>query len=174
MMSSAAVLLKTFRALRKAFRDRTKTVRLPAGITVRVQPGIVFAFTPESFSRSPRNPVHLAPESPTFGESLHLALEMGQPDLVAGVRTNLGVLAARRDNYAEASQHLQEALAIYRHLREPVGSAATLQYLGEIAYAAGDLREAEEQWSESRQLFASAGLVDRAQQVSQRLRDLGR
>jgi len=109
-----------------------------------------------------------------FAESLHLALEMGQPDLVAGVRTNLGVLAARRDNYAEAAQHLQEALAIYRHLREPVGSAATLQYLGEISYSAGDLQQAAEQWSESRQLFSSAGLVDRAQQVSQRLRAIGR
>src|SRR5437868_1026469 len=40
-----------------------KTVRLPAGITVRLQPGIVFVFTPERFSRSPRNPVRLAPES---------------------------------------------------------------------------------------------------------------
>src|SRR5450755_4257951 len=48
---------------RKPFRDRTKTVRLPAGITVRLQPGIVFVFTPERFSRSPRNPVRLAPES---------------------------------------------------------------------------------------------------------------
>jgi hypothetical protein len=48
MMSSAAVLLKTFRASGKAFRDRAKTVRLPAGIIVRVQPGIVFVFTLES------------------------------------------------------------------------------------------------------------------------------
>src|SRR5258708_19666949 len=48
---------------RKPFRDRAKTVRLPAGITVRLQPGIVFAFIPECFSRSPRNPFRLAPES---------------------------------------------------------------------------------------------------------------
>ena len=47
----------------KPFRDQAKTVRLPAGITVRLQPGILFVFTPESFSRSPRNPVRLAPES---------------------------------------------------------------------------------------------------------------
>jgi hypothetical protein len=40
-----------------------KTVRLPAGITVRFQPGILFVFTPERFSRSPRNPFRLAPES---------------------------------------------------------------------------------------------------------------
>src|SRR5947209_10898114 len=33
----------------------TKTVRLRAGITVRVQPGILFVFTPEGFSRSSRN-----------------------------------------------------------------------------------------------------------------------
>src|SRR6266404_4764680 len=63
MMSSAAVLAKTFRATRKPFRARAKTVRLPVGITVRLQPGIPFAFTPESFSRSPRNPFRLRPES---------------------------------------------------------------------------------------------------------------
>ncbi|MBV8069837.1 MAG: hypothetical protein JO270_08035 [Acidobacteriaceae bacterium] len=28
-----------------------------------ISPGIVFIFIPERFSRSPRNPVHLAPES---------------------------------------------------------------------------------------------------------------
>src|SRR5437868_15242150 len=63
MMSSAVVFVKTFRATRKPFRDRAKTVRLPAGITVRLQPGILFVFTPERFSRSPRNRVHLPPES---------------------------------------------------------------------------------------------------------------
>ena len=52
---------KTFRASRKPFRARAKTVRLPVGIavhlqpgiTVRLHPGIVFTFTPESFSPSP-------------------------------------------------------------------------------------------------------------------------
>jgi hypothetical protein len=63
MMSSAAVLVKTFRATRTPFRARAKTVRLPAGIAVRLQPGIPFVFTPESFSRSPRNPFRLPPES---------------------------------------------------------------------------------------------------------------
>ena len=56
-------LSKTFRATRKLFRARAKIVRLPVGIAVRLQPGIPFAFTPESFSRSPRNPFRLAPES---------------------------------------------------------------------------------------------------------------
>jgi hypothetical protein len=55
---------------RKRFRDRAKTARLPAGTTVRDQPGILFAFIPESFSRSPRNPVRLAPESPGYRTNL--------------------------------------------------------------------------------------------------------
>ena len=44
---------KPFRASRKPFRDRAKTVRLPAGITVRLQPGILFVFTPERFRVHP-------------------------------------------------------------------------------------------------------------------------
>src|SRR5450755_4655724 len=65
---------KTFRATRKPFRARAKTVRLPVGITVRLQPGIPFAFTPESFSRSPRNPFRLAPESAHVGAARRTAL----------------------------------------------------------------------------------------------------
>jgi hypothetical protein len=57
-------LWKTLRARVKAIPGLSeKTVRLPAGIAVHLQPGILFAFTPESFSRSSRNPVHLGPES---------------------------------------------------------------------------------------------------------------
>src|SRR5437879_2564296 len=47
----------------KAIPGSGETVRLPVGIAVRLQPGILFVFTPESFSRSPRNPFRLAPES---------------------------------------------------------------------------------------------------------------
>src|SRR5229473_123906 len=66
MMSSAAQPVEIIPGpSRKPFRDRAKTVRLPTGITVRLQPGIVFVFTPERFSRSPRNPFRLAPESAT-------------------------------------------------------------------------------------------------------------
>jgi hypothetical protein len=43
-----------------------KTVRLPVGIAVHDQPGILFTFTPERFSRSSRNRVHHPPESAVF------------------------------------------------------------------------------------------------------------
>jgi hypothetical protein len=63
VMSSAAACGNHSGPWRKPFRARAKTIRLPAGITVRLQPGILFVFTPERFSRSLRNPVRLAPES---------------------------------------------------------------------------------------------------------------
>ena len=95
MMSSAAVPSKTFRASRKPFRARAKTVRLPAGITVRLQPGILFVFTPESFSRSPRNPVRLAPESarPTVG-----TVSFGSaPSAVYSMRDTFALAAKNRE-----------------------------------------------------------------------------
>src|SRR6185369_13473987 len=76
MMSSAACPVEIIPgSSRKLFRDRAKTVRLPAGITVRHQPGIPFVFTPERFSRSPRNRVRFPPESPLkFGGCAPLRL----------------------------------------------------------------------------------------------------
>lgn len=106
-----------------------------------------------------------------FSQSLDLALGLERPDVIAGVRINLGVLAARRSNYSEAELQLQEALTLYQNLAEPLGTAAALQYLGEISYTAGQVHLARERWTESSRLFESAGRVDRAQQVSQRLRD---
>src|SRR5712691_4947247 len=82
-MMSSAILCKTFRATRKPFRARAKTVRLPDGIAVRLQPGILFVFTPESFSRSPRNPFRLAPESAHVGEtSLGSATDLVRQEIV--------------------------------------------------------------------------------------------
>jgi tetratricopeptide (TPR) repeat protein len=107
-----------------------------------------------------------------FSQSLDLALGLEQPDVIAGVLINLGVLAARRSNYSEAERQLQEALTLYRNLSEPVGTAVALQYLGEISHSAGQSQLTRERWTESRRLFESAGRVDRARQVSQRLRDM--
>jgi hypothetical protein len=75
-MSSAALPVEIIPGHRERHSGIVrKTVRLPAGITVRDQPGIVFAFIPESFSRSPRNPVRLAPESP--GMAVGSRIELG-------------------------------------------------------------------------------------------------
>ena len=45
------------------FRDRANAVRLPAGTAIHLHPGIPFPFSPERRSRSPRNDIHLRPES---------------------------------------------------------------------------------------------------------------
>src|SRR5271156_6499297 len=48
---------------RKPFRGRAKTVRLPPGITVRLQPGILFVFTRNRFHVHPGIPFTL-PRNP--------------------------------------------------------------------------------------------------------------
>src|SRR5208283_1945438 len=49
---------------RTPFRRATKTVRLPTGIGVHLQTGMLFGITTESCSASERNRVHLRPDSP--------------------------------------------------------------------------------------------------------------
>jgi hypothetical protein len=56
-------LWKLFRTNSNAIPDRANAVRLPAGITVRVQRGIVFVFSPDCRSRPSRNGVRFRPES---------------------------------------------------------------------------------------------------------------
>src|ERR1039457_3132739 len=60
---------------RTPFRQATKTVRLPTGIGVHLQTGMLFGITTESCSASERNRVHLRPDSPLpddLGSSLGL------------------------------------------------------------------------------------------------------
>jgi hypothetical protein len=59
--------VETFRGSRKPFRDQAKTVRLPAGITVRLQPGILFVFTRNRFRVHPGIPFAL-PRNPHMKE----------------------------------------------------------------------------------------------------------
>src|ERR1019366_8749038 len=49
---------------RTPFRQATKTVRLPTGIGVHLQTGMLFGITTESCSASERNRVHFRPDSP--------------------------------------------------------------------------------------------------------------
>src|ERR1039458_6334978 len=58
---------------RTPFRRTAKTVRLPTGIGVHLQTGMLFGVTTESCSASQRNRVHLRPDSPMgvgFAEAL--------------------------------------------------------------------------------------------------------
>src|SRR5271157_3817328 len=51
---------------RTPFRQATNTVRLPTGIGVHLQTGMLFGITTESCSASERNRVHLRPDSPVM------------------------------------------------------------------------------------------------------------
>src|SRR3954451_24230378 len=70
MSSVPCCLSKSFPAHREnhsgLLRNRSPSTRK----YFHLQPGILFIFGPERFSRSPRNPLHLAPESaPEYAES---------------------------------------------------------------------------------------------------------
>src|ERR1035438_963542 len=58
---------------RTPFRQATKTVRLPTGIGVHLQNGMLFGITTESCSVSERNRVHLRPDSPQAERTGHEA-----------------------------------------------------------------------------------------------------
>jgi hypothetical protein len=73
-----------------------KSVRLPAGIAVHLQPGILFAFTPERFSRSPRNRVHLRPESATAKELAKVAQKWPASRLIEIWNSMPGVSPVRK------------------------------------------------------------------------------
>src|SRR5437870_13888093 len=60
----AVRLWKTFRSKPNAIPVDDKTVRLPTGIGVHLQTGMLFGITTEWCSASHRNRVHLRPDSP--------------------------------------------------------------------------------------------------------------
>src|SRR5947207_15069211 len=57
-----------------------ETVRLPAGITVRLQPVMLFTFAPESFSPSPGIRNHPAQVNRKHGTPVNRLLERVRPD----------------------------------------------------------------------------------------------
>jgi hypothetical protein len=129
MMSSAAVPLKTFRATRKPFRAPAKTVRLPAGIAVRLQPGIPFAFTPESFSRSPRNPFRLAPESAeklTLKEAIIIMHGSGFSRAVAVKADDGSIVFLEAGLVNPRTMHMLEAEALEPRMLAPAGGKRNL------------------------------------------------
>src|SRR6266496_2242646 len=61
---------------RTPFRWTTRTVRLPTGIGVRLQTGMLFGFITECCSASDRNRVRLRPDSPVRGGLGELSLSI--------------------------------------------------------------------------------------------------
>ncbi|MFN9296177.1 MAG: hypothetical protein ACK6DZ_00510, partial [Acidobacteriota bacterium] len=112
---------------RKQFRGGTKTIRVPAGIFVRVGPGIVFAFTPERFSPSPRNPVRFGPESPDGfnGTNLDAGSDRFRLDLAKGIVFPKLVHSER----AEVDRHqVQRVRVLAFHIGRRVGQLSAEEF----------------------------------------------
>jgi hypothetical protein len=77
---------------RTPFRQATKTVRLPRGIGVHLQTGMLFGITTESCSASERNRVHLRPDT------LAMRSRIGPPKLGQPIHGRFVFLEAVKDD----------------------------------------------------------------------------
>ncbi|MGH3144540.1 MAG: tetratricopeptide repeat protein [Rubrobacter sp.] len=87
----------------------------------------------------------------------------GPPALRARAFTGAGVLALLQCEYAEASEHLEESLALHRELDDQSGSAEVTEILGGLAREQGDYERAvalhEESLALSRELEDERGIA---------------
>src|SRR5919202_1447934 len=86
-----------------------------------------------------------------------LSLGGGSTHARAKVLTGKGMLAWRQGTYARALGLLEEALALFRELGEPLGTAYALHHLAHVYEAQGDGARAVEVFEESLGLFHGVG-----------------
>src|ERR1019366_1137101 len=91
---------------RTPFRQATKTVRLPTGIGVHLQTGMLFGITTESCSASQRNRVRLRPDSPEWaGQRDSFTLPPSNPERCTtslGRSPEISVFCANSDVHSSA------------------------------------------------------------------------
>ena len=57
-----------------------------------------------------------------------------------------------------AERFLQTALSTYSEIGQPVGQAASEEYLGEVYRGRGDTERAQQLWNQARERFGKVGL----------------
>lgn len=96
---------------------------------------------------------------PLVEEALAIAQELGPEGrfLMAAALDALGEMKTEGPEFAEASAHLEEALAIFRELNDERGIAEMLMQISWSFMRAGQYERAEEQMDESVQRFRAYG-----------------
>lgn len=92
-----------------------------------------------------------------YRRALELAEQAGLRDLIAHATGNLGVVQARRGQYATAIAHYQSAIRHCRELNDPVSMSKHLGNLGAACRRLGQYRVAEEAFMEVLQIVRTAG-----------------
>jgi predicted ATPase/class 3 adenylate cyclase len=94
------------------------------------------------------------------GQSLAHTLSLGDalpPQPRARLLNRSGYVARVQGNYAAATQHYNESLALYRHLNDRAGVGGVLQGLAVLAMAHEHFEDAEQLFEESLSLLREAG-----------------
>jgi predicted ATPase/DNA-binding CsgD family transcriptional regulator len=92
-----------------------------------------------------------------MNESMTIAQELDQPQLIAYGIYGLGILALYRGDNERAVKQLQESLALFRQLGDRVGTYISLYNLAEAATTGGDYKQAQTLHEESLALKREQG-----------------
>lgn len=92
-----------------------------------------------------------------MNESITIAHELDEPQLIANGIYGLGILARYRGDNAHAVAQLEESLTLFRQLGDPVGTYISLYNLAEAATARGDYEQAQKLHEESLTLKHAQG-----------------
>ena len=84
-----------------------------------------------------------------MNESLRIAHELGEPQLIANGIYGFGILARYRGDNERAVEQLEESLTLFRQLGDHVGTYISLYNLAEVATARGDYEQAQKLHEES-------------------------
>ena len=90
---------------------------------------------------------------PLLEESLSIATELEDKQLMALILLNSGVVAYSQANYVTAVSFQRECLKLYRELNNKWGIGAVLQEHGNVEYNLGNFSLARSMWEESLQHF---------------------
>jgi non-specific serine/threonine protein kinase len=92
-----------------------------------------------------------------MNESMRIARELGEPQLIANGIYGLGILARYRGDHTRAVHQLEESLVLFRQLGNHVGTYISLFNLAEVATARGDYEQARKLHEQSLTLKREQG-----------------
>ena len=107
-----------------------------------------------------------------FTSGLQIAVKKRDRKLEAPFRSGLGNVYFRQGKYEEALKSLQDALATFKEIGNPLGQANDLMNIGNVYFNQGKLEEALKLLNEARAIFSQVGATGKLQLVERMIAQL--
>lgn len=78
-----------------------------------------------------------------FRKSLQMAIKANLDDLIAATYLNIGIIFHRKEQYKEALANYEKSLAMFKRLNNETGQIMSLQNMGVVRFALGEIPTAE-------------------------------